>query len=142
MDNNVEIDWFQFWSTVTPHAAAITIASENHTVSYQQVNERAYLLAAGLYEHHNITKGDRIGVISKNCIEYIYLFAAAQKLGFILVPFNYRLTNFELNQVIEYANPSLVFVSSAFRHSSFEATQLPYYWSSTVATSLWQFQPC
>ena len=125
MDNNVEIDWFQFWSTVTPHAAAITIASENHTVSYQQVNERAYLLAAGLYEHHNITKGDRIGVISKNCIEYIYLFAAAQKLGFILVPFNYRLTNFELNQVIENANPSLVFVSSEFSHSSFEATQLP-----------------
>jgi long-chain acyl-CoA synthetase len=45
-------------------------------VTYRQLLDRVDRLAAGL-QQAGIEKGDRLGVIAENCLEFMYLFGAA-----------------------------------------------------------------
>jgi long-chain acyl-CoA synthetase len=54
-------------------------------------------------------KGDRIGVIGKNCLEYFLLYGAAAALGAIVVPVNWRLSADEAVFVLKDGAPQLVF---------------------------------
>jgi acyl-CoA synthetase (AMP-forming)/AMP-acid ligase II len=60
--------------------------------AYKQAVDRmaAGLLAAGL------RKGERIGVIGKNCLSYAVLYGAAAAVGVIVVPINWRLSADEM----------------------------------------------
>ena len=49
-------------------------------------------LAAGL-RAKGIAKGDRIGVIGKNSLEYFLLYGAAAALGAEMLPINWRLNS-------------------------------------------------
>ena len=59
--------------------------------TYAQVNERVNRLANALTEL-GIVKGDRIGMLTVNCNQYIEAYFAAAKIGAVLVPINYRLS--------------------------------------------------
>jgi fatty-acyl-CoA synthase len=114
-------DWLKFWSGITPHKVAITTYDDQKTFTFSQINERAEKLAVFLKEDHHISKGDRICIIAQNCIEYIYLFSAAQKTGIVLVPLNYRCTPFELNHLVRDADPKIIFYEDQFRDAILEA---------------------
>jgi len=61
-----------------------------------------------LQKEFGIKQNDRIIVISPNCFEYLYLFAAAQKIGFCLVPLNYRLTKNEISKLVNETDAKLI----------------------------------
>lgn len=112
--NRINLDWFSFWSGIVPDQTAITILDDQASYSYGSINDKGQSIASYLYHEHGIRSGDRIGILSKNCIENIYLFAAAQKLGVILVPYNYRLTQYELSHLIDDSEPSILFYDCEF----------------------------
>jgi acyl-CoA synthetase (AMP-forming)/AMP-acid ligase II len=57
-----------------------------------------------------VTKGDVLGILSWNCLEYADVYGAAMKGVFIAAPFNPRLSQDELEYLINYSEASILFV--------------------------------
>jgi acyl-CoA synthetase (AMP-forming)/AMP-acid ligase II len=57
-----------------------------------------------------VKKGDGIGILSWNCLEYMDVYGAAMKGGFIASPFNPRLHSEELEYLITYSEANTLFV--------------------------------
>lgn len=100
-------DWFSFRSETTPEQIAIITAHNGKEYSYKEINQIANI-GASYFQYLGIKKGDRIAIIAFNCIEYIYLFAIAQKTGIVIVPINYRLTQIEISILLQEIEPVLV----------------------------------
>jgi len=61
-----------------------------------------------------ISKGDRIGLLAPNCLEYIEIVIAGYKLGAITVPLNHRLTPIELRFIIQHSGCRVVIAHPAY----------------------------
>jgi len=57
-----------------------------------------------------VKKGDVIGILSWNCLEYADVYGATMKGGFIASPFNPRLQADELDYLINYSEANTLFV--------------------------------
>ena len=78
-------------------------------VTFSQYNKRVNRTIHGL-QSMGLRKGDGIGILSWNCLEYTYLYGAAMKGGFIISPFNPRLQTAELEHIINYSEVKALFV--------------------------------
>lgn len=83
-------------------------------ISYNEFCEKVDRLACGLLEV-GLQKGDRIGVIAQNCLEYIYLYLAAAKIGAIMLPVNWRLKAQEIEYILRDATPKIVFIGPEYQ---------------------------
>jgi len=101
-------DWFGKWSAYTPDKIALKDAESGLELTYGQINRAANSVAFYLQDKYQIKKGDRIAIISENDLTQVLLFAAAQKMGFILVPINYRLALEEVEFMLNDSGCSLV----------------------------------
>jgi len=79
------------------------------TMTFSQFNASVNRLIEAL-RSIGIKKGDVLGVLSWNCLEYLHVYGAAMKGGFIISPFNPRLKKDELDYVINYSECKLLFV--------------------------------
>lgn len=84
-----------------------------HWISYGQLYQRAQRAAASL-AGLGIQKGDRVGVLSLNHLGYLELYFAAPLLGFVPTLFNHRLSEVELEKLLEYTHPKALFYSDDF----------------------------
>lgn len=107
-------DWFGKWAIYNPLKTAFKEFESGRQYSYAQFNKLGNHLADLLREEQGFGKGDRLAVIAENSIEYIVLFAVAQKLGIVLVPLNYRLAPDELNYIISNAEVEGIFYDVKF----------------------------
>jgi len=78
-------------------------------VTFAQFNARVNSLIHALLSL-DVKKGDGIAVLSWNCLEYVDVFGAAMKGGFIYSPFNPRLHPEELEYIINYSEANTLFV--------------------------------
>ena len=83
------IDWIARWAEYSPIKIAVRDADTDESYTYSQLNQLSQLLVDHFSHQFGIKKGDRIAVLAEYTPDYIVLFAAAMKLGFILVPLNY-----------------------------------------------------
>jgi fatty-acyl-CoA synthase len=83
--------------------------------TYRQLDERATRLANYLQERAGVGIGDRIAVLSMNRVEMLEALFAAAKLTAILVPLNYRLTQPELQYMLEDSEPRVLLYESDFK---------------------------
>lgn len=90
----------RFWSGYNPSGQAVVTADE--VVTWAALHERTNRIANGLLAL-GLQRGDRIGILASNCIEYLELTIAGYKIGTILVPLNVRLTAPELRYIVEHA---------------------------------------
>ena len=58
--------------------------------------------------------GDRIAMLSRNSLECLDVFGAAEQGGFALAPLNFRLTSAELATILDQIQPRVLFVQSRF----------------------------
>ena len=86
----------------------------NRSLTFLQYKEKVYHLACGL-QKSGIKKGDRIGVLGKNSLEYFLLYGAAAALGAILLPINWRLSAEEVGFNLNDCEPKLVFADKEFQ---------------------------
>ena len=82
---------------------------ESERVSFKDFNERVNRLIHGLHAL-GLQKGDIIGILSWNQLEYPEVFGAAMKGGFILAHYNPRLRAEELVHVINDSEPRVLFI--------------------------------
>ncbi len=90
----------RYWSTWNPQGQSVVFG--DRVVSWSELDDRTSRLANGL-RGLGIGHGDRVGILSSNCVEYLEVAIAGYKLGSILVPLNVRLTPPELRYIIEHA---------------------------------------
>ncbi len=90
-----------------PNEEAFVYKTER--VTFSGFNGRVNRLIKAL-QSMGIKKGETIGVLSWNCLEYADLYGATMKGGFILSPFNPRLQAKELDYLINYSEAGVLFV--------------------------------
>lgn len=128
-------NWIYKRSLISPYK--IAIISKDSKVSYDVLNKRINKLSHALLEM-GIKKGDRIGVISRNCIKYLEAYYACSKMGYIFVPFNFRLAPPELGYQISDSGVMVLFGSGDMLATvkdckPFLSTQMPRYVSWDMA---------
>jgi len=87
---------------------------DGRTLTFQQVKDNVDCLATGL-QQFGVKRGDRIGVLGKNSLEYFLLYGAAAALGAIMLPVNWRLSPEEVCFNLNDCAPKVVFVDKDFQ---------------------------
>ncbi|WP_246845229.1 class I adenylate-forming enzyme family protein [Bdellovibrio sp. NC01] len=114
MTPNMELDWLKRWNLYSPGKIAIKDGETGQELSYAKLYELANRGANYLRGQFGISKGDRVAVLATNELEYVTLFFALQRLGAIMVPVNFRLTQREVDHIITDSAPKLVIHQEVF----------------------------
>ncbi len=101
------LDWISKWASYTPDKKAMFCYDTGQSFTYRQLDEYSLKIGAYLKNHFQLKKGDRLAVLAEHSPEYLMLFIATQRLGIILVPLNYRATEYELQHCLENVTPAL-----------------------------------
>ena len=96
---------------IYPGYEALKYGSER--VTFAGFNARVNGLIHALWSLR-VKKGDVLGILSWNCLEYADVYGAAMKGGFIASPFNPRLQADELDYLINYSGADTLFVGPDF----------------------------
>jgi long-chain acyl-CoA synthetase len=83
-------------------------------VTFAEVKLHVDRLAGGL-QWAGIKKGDRIGVLGKNSLEYFLLYGAAAALGAIILPINWRLSAEEVVFNLNDGTPRVLFADPEYQ---------------------------
>jgi acyl-CoA synthetase (AMP-forming)/AMP-acid ligase II len=73
------------------YPAKLGAKDSRRTLTYAQWHERATHLAHGLIGL-GLQKGDRVGILAYNRIEWMEIYVALARAGLVAVPINFRLT--------------------------------------------------
>ncbi len=87
---------------------------DHRTLTFAQYKYKVDQLACGL-QNAGIKKGDRIGALGKNSLEFFCLYGAAAALGAIVLPINWRLSIEEVQFNINDCEPAMLFVDSEYQ---------------------------
>ncbi len=118
-------DWISKWAVYSPHKTALKEHDTGRSLSYGALNKAANYLAMELMQVLGLQKGNRIMVLAEHSLEYVTLFSAAQKAGFILVPVNYRLAPSEIDYLAGNCEPRMLIVEEQFRSKAEQLNNIP-----------------
>ncbi len=85
---------------LTPDKLALVYVPTGERLTYRQLDERAARCADTWLGPLGLVKGDRIGLLAGNRIEFLDAFFAAGKAGVILVPLSTRATAHEIAHIV------------------------------------------
>jgi acyl-CoA synthetase (AMP-forming)/AMP-acid ligase II len=94
--------------------AAWIDVDDERALTFSEYKKAVDRLAEGL-QQAGIKKGDRIGVLGKNSLEYFLLYGAAGAVGAIVVAINWRLSAEEALFNLNDCTPVLVFVDAEYQ---------------------------
>lgn len=97
-----------------PEKIALIDVPNERRISYGQLDENVRRLANGLLGLEGVTKGERVAVLAKNCIEYMEVYYACARVGLIVQPLNWRLGADELARIVDDASPVVLISSVEF----------------------------
>jgi long-chain acyl-CoA synthetase len=83
-------------------------------MTFAQIRESVECLAAGL-QKSGLKKGDRIGVLGKNTLEYFLLYGAAAAAGAIMLPISWRLSAEEICFNLNDGEPRMLFADREYQ---------------------------
>jgi long-chain acyl-CoA synthetase len=87
---------------------------DGRTLTFMELKEQTDRLACGL-QQSGIQKGDRIGVLAKNHLEYFLLYGAAAALGAVVLPINWRLSAEEIAFNLNDGGPKILFADEDYQ---------------------------
>src|SRR5207253_4101390 len=92
------------------------------TVTYGEMATRATALAAGLHAR-GVNTGDVVALLSYNCTEFLETIFAANYLGAIAMPINWRLAAPEVRYILEHSQARALVCDEALVELANEATK-------------------
>jgi O-succinylbenzoate-CoA ligase len=104
----------------TPHKPLAV--SGNDVVNYRAMQERAAAVAGGL-QARGVGSGDVVGLLSYNNIEFLTTIFAANHLGAIAMPINWRLAAPELRFILEHSQARALVCDDALVELANDATR-------------------
>src|SRR5438309_3172819 len=117
-----DMNWFAVLAhhaTRTPDKAVTVF--EGETTTYGEMAMRAAALAGGLSER-GVGRGDVVGLLSYNCPEFLETVFAANYLGAIAMPINWRLAAPEVRYILEHSEARALVCDEALVDVANEAT--------------------
>lgn len=104
------------WASLTPQRQAVYDAPNDRRVTWAEFDELVRRLANGLLGL-GLEKGDRVAMLSRNCVEFQALYFAAGRAGLVTQPLNWRLAGPALQSVVKDAAPKVVIGQVEFREA-------------------------
>lgn len=92
-----------------PDKIAAVDAERGRKLTYKELNERTVRLANSL-RRLGVGKGDKVAYMCYDRIECVEIMYAANRIGAIWVPQNYRFSASELSQQMEHCDAKIIFV--------------------------------
>lgn len=92
----------------------LALKDAKRQLTFEELHIRTNKLANGILKS-GIKKGDKVAVLSNNSIEFMELYAAAAKGGFIIVPINFRLHPDDVFFILKNSDAKIFMVDSRFR---------------------------
>ena len=114
------------WYAVLAHHADLTPAKPlcvfgDETVTYGDMATRAAALASGLHEQ-GVGAGAVVGLLSYNCTEFLETMFAANYLGAIVMPINWRLAAPEVRYILQHSEAGALVCDESLVDLANEAT--------------------
>ncbi len=78
-------------------------------LSFAEWDDRATRLANALLGL-GLVKGDRVGLLAYNCVEWMEMYVALARVGVVAIPINFRLTSSEIAYILTHAEAQAVIV--------------------------------
>lgn len=76
-------------------------------ITWREFDEKSNRFA-NLLLSNGIKKGDRVGILLMNCLEWLPIYFGALKAGAVVVPLNYRYTAGEIDYCVNFADTSIL----------------------------------
>lgn len=108
------LDWIGKHCQYRAEQLALRYTETGEGWTYGKLNSYAEKLCGYFHESLGLRKGDRIAIIAQNNPLHVVLFSVAQKMGVILVPFNYRLAKTEWQYLLGQSQPRLIVADENF----------------------------
>ncbi|MDC8759676.1 AMP-binding protein [Janthinobacterium fluminis] len=99
---------------------ALVVAHQNVRWTYREFHRRVERLAAGLLKL-GLNPGERVGIWSQNCSEWVLTQFATAKAGLIMVNINPAYRRSELEYVLDKVHCSALILAPAFKSSDYIA---------------------
>lgn len=99
--------WIYKRAALTPAKTALIDSSTGIHWNYEQLISEISMWTH-FFQQHKYEKGDRIVVLSQNRIELFAILFACGMTGLIYVPLNFRLSNRELQYILDDCKPVLI----------------------------------
>lgn len=102
-------DWMARAAAYWPEKLAVVDAAKGPAgrYDYATLNRRANAVAHAL-SNHGVGRGDRVGMLALNGVEYLDVFFACGKIGAVFCPYNWRTTPTELTELVALTQPALL----------------------------------
>lgn len=100
------------WARKMPNTEAMLFKEKRLT--YGEFNERVNRLANSFLDM-GIQKGEKIAVLSMNCIEVVECYLAAFKIGVVVAPINFRLAGPEIVYQVNHSDTKIFFYDRMFQ---------------------------
>jgi acyl-CoA synthetase (AMP-forming)/AMP-acid ligase II len=115
------------WFAVLAHHAARTpdktiTVFEGEVTTYAEMAVRAAALGAGLSQH-SVGRGDVVALLSYNCPEFLETIFAANYLGAIAMPINWRLAAPEVRYMLQHSGARVLVCDESLMNLANEATR-------------------
>jgi acyl-CoA synthetase (AMP-forming)/AMP-acid ligase II len=91
------------------HPGKIGTRDSQRALTFADWDARARRLANALLDL-GLKKGDRIGLLAYNCVEWMEIYVAAARAGLVAVPINFRLMPAEIAYILSHAEAKAVIV--------------------------------
>ncbi|MDQ0256916.1 fatty-acyl-CoA synthase [Evansella vedderi] len=105
--------WVSKRAKISPDRIALIGEKDRYT--YKEMNYKVSKYARVLQSAYGLKKGDRVGILSTNNLEFIILLFAVAKLNAIAVPLNIRLTGTELEYQVKDSGLETLVVNETFK---------------------------
>ncbi|MEV0907762.1 acyl-CoA synthetase [Streptomyces hokutonensis] len=92
---------------------AVAVVQDERSLTVRQLHERVNQLAAGLAEL-GVGRGDVVGLLLYNQPEFLELVYAANRLGAVFLPLNYRLSEEEWQYILGHAQAKVIVTEPEF----------------------------
>jgi fatty-acyl-CoA synthase len=85
-------------------------------VTYGEASQQINRLA-NAFSSAGLKKGDRVAVLSKNSVEYAFIYFAGAKSGVVPVPLNYRLAPHEWTYILNDSQAKMLIASPQYQEA-------------------------
>ncbi|MHA1265981.1 MAG: class I adenylate-forming enzyme family protein [Candidatus Helarchaeota archaeon] len=85
-------------------------------ITYKELEERTNRLAHAFLNELNVKKGDHIGILLYNCIEYLEVYIASYKCGAAGFGINYRYRENEVTYILNQSQAKVLVFEEEFLH--------------------------
>jgi fatty-acyl-CoA synthase len=114
LKHQFSIDWLDYHARYNAETLAVVDVDTNRSFTYREFNSRLKRLASSLKSRYGISKGDRVAVLAQNSTDVFELLFACWEVGAALMPLNFRLSAYEIAEIIADGEPSVIIFDAEF----------------------------